>query len=646
MHNTQSEKFNYLIFAFPLIILSVFMIGYWPVFQKLFIRWGGGDNSYCYLIVPLFAYLLWDRRAKRGERYAVKGKRLEVGGEGYADGGYRLEVGGEDRKQQPQTSNLKLQTTGDFASDLKPDTTEGVTPQTSNLRPQSTGGFRFGEFFWNVWGVVPVTLSICLIIIGELGSVETLMYTGIWGCAAGMFFVLYGRRIRYLIFPLLILSFIVPLPAFINRTLTFQLKLSASKLSTVMLRISGVSVLREGNIIDLGISQLQVVDACSGLRYLMPLFLMALLVGYFFNKRLWQRAILVLVVVPLSVFVNSMRIWVTGMLTVKGYEKLAQSFFHDFSGWLIFMIAGAILVVMALFLKRIGHRFTQTHTDQEKIISHRHTQTHTDVSSCGLAEGKGVIASRKSRSVDKSNDINDPNLSSEILLCKPRRGFHRDDPNQQWTRPVVLTIVLCLLFAGSGWAIKAIPSARNLPERMPFKSFPMQIGQWQGERHYISKEILDQLWSDDYVSATYTRPGSQNYISLLIPFYEYQGTRHTAHAPQACMLGGGWALFNSGERPVTINPNVQIKIMTMTWEKGNYKLLGSYFFLQRGRVITSPWMNKFYLMWDAFTKRRTDGALVRVELAVAPGQSIDDAYEVLEEFTAKLWPILPKYIPN
>ena len=129
-------------------------------------------------------------------------------------------------------------------------------------------------------------------------------------------------------------------------------------------------------------------------------------------------------------------------------------------------------------------------------------------------------------------------------------------------------------------------------------------------------------------------------------FYQYQGTRHTAHAPQSCMLGSGWALFNSKDQMINLNPHGAIKIRTVTWEKEDYKLLGSYFFFQRGRVITSPWMNKFYLMWDAFTKRRTDGALVRVEMIVAPGQTMDDAYKVLEGFIAKLWPILPKYVPE
>ena len=83
----------------------------------------------------------------------------------------------------------------------------------------------------------------------------------------------------------------------------------------------------------------------------------------------------------------------------------------------------------------------------------------------------------------------------------------------------------------------------------------------------------------------------------------------------------------------------------MILQKGSKKLLGSYFFFQRGRVLTSPWLNKFYIMWDAFTKQRTDGALVRAEIVVAPGQSMDDANRMLEGFVGEVYAILPAYVP-
>ena len=202
------------------------------------------------------------------------------------------------------------------------------------------------------------------------------------------------------------------------------------------------------------------------------------------------------------------------------------------------------------------------------------------------------------------------------------------------------------MFVTSGYALKKIPSATNLPERQSFKSFPITIGQWEGRRSYIPQEILDQLWSDDYVEAAFTNSHAPNTIHLLIPFYEWQGTRHTIHAPQACLLGGGWALTGSQEKRVAVDGGREIPVMTLMLEKGTARTLGSYFFFQRGRVLTSPWLNKAYLMWDAFTKRRTDGALVRAELAMAPGQSVEEAWQILEGFLVDLWPILPKYVPE
>ena len=201
----------------------------------------------------------------------------------------------------------------------------------------------------------------------------------------GLYFCFTDGGFGNLAFPLLILAFIVPLPPYINRILTFQLKLAASEIATFMLRLSGVSVFLDGNIIDLGITQLQVVEACSGLRYLMPLFLLALLIGYFFTKGWWRNGVLVMLVIPLSVFFNSLRIWMSGILTVKGHPELVENFFHDFSGWVIFMIAGAILFGVTRILNRVGRGVQSTNElkarklkAEKQYFSHRRTRTSTD----------------------------------------------------------------------------------------------------------------------------------------------------------------------------------------------------------------------------------------------------------------------------
>ena len=189
-------------------------------------------------------------------------------------------------------------------------------------------------------------------------------------------------------------------------------------------------------------------------------------------------------------------------------------------------------------------------------------------------------------------------------------------------------------------------SSRNVPERKAFDFFPMKIEEWKGERLYLSEEILKSLWADDYIDAAYERKSLFNQIRLFIPFYDYQGTRHASHAPQSCLLGGGWSLIRSDDHLIEVAPNHDIKMRTMTLVKDNSTLLSAYFFFQRGRVITNPWANKFYIMLDSLGKGRTDGALVRMEMLVAPGQSIEEAYGVLDEFASKVWPILPDYVPE
>jgi len=495
---------------FLLFILILFTASFFPVFLKMVARWDSDDSSYCYLIIPIFIYLCWDRK----------------------------------------------------------------------------DSFKFNEFSWSFLGISPLLLSIALIIAGELGSVETILYTGLFGCIVSIILVLYGKRIYHLMFPIFFLCFIVPLPPFINRILTFKLRVAASFISTKLLQLTGVTVLREGNILDLGVNKLQVVDACSGLRYLIPMLLMAILVGYFFNKVKWHRFLLIALVIPLSVFVNSFRIFATGLLTVNGYQQFAQDFYHDLSGWLIFMIAGGILTGASFFLKQFENNTSATFLK-----------------------------------VDNGGE------SVELV------------------KPIVLAIIFCGLFVTTGFIIKNTSDSLLRPDRITFEKFPMEIAGWYGEKSYLSKEILNSLWADDYIQASYQKKGIRNIVTLFVPYYEYQGTRHTAHAPQSCLLGGGWGLISSDDRFVKVNKKQKIKIKCMLMVKGDLKLLSSYFFFQRGRVITSPWLNKYYMMVDAVTKKRTDGALVRIEMLLLPGQSSDDAYRVMEGFLGDIWGRLGDYIP-
>ena len=179
------------------------------------------------------------------------------------------------------------------------------------------------------------------------------------------------------------------------------------------------------------------------------------------------------------------------------------------------------------------------------------------------------------------------------------------------------------MFIGSGWAIDAVPAGRAEPHRNTLANFPLNVGPWVGTRKSLSPQSLEQLATDDYGYITYRHQTTGNYLHLLIPYYTYQDTGKTAHAPQSCMLGTGWALTSSADRVIEDEADVPDKVRTIIWRQGDARLFAGYYFLQRGRVITSPWLNKFYLFWDGLTRQRTDGALVRAELLLHHGQSLD-----------------------
>jgi exosortase len=150
--------------------------------------------------------------------------------------------------------------------------------------------------------------------------------------------------LKKLAFPLFLLCFMVPLPALIFNSITFPLQIIASQLADVALTLLNIPVLREGNVLELPGQKLSVVEACSGIRSLLSLTFLSLVYGYFFEKKIWIRGALFLATVPIAIVANGSRVTITGVLSqIK--PELAEGFFHESTGWVIFMIALGILVL-------------------------------------------------------------------------------------------------------------------------------------------------------------------------------------------------------------------------------------------------------------------------------------------------------------
>jgi exosortase len=204
----------------------------------------------------------------------------------------------------------------------------------------------------SVWGWGVVLVSLCLLFLGSLGAELFLTRMAFWGTVVGILLYFFGwARLRAMAFPLGLFLLAIPLPTLIYNQIVFPLQLVASRFATVCLeKVDVMPVLREGNLLILPGYTLEVVEACSGIRSLMSLIALAVAYGYFLERRTWMRWLLVLAVLPLAIFSNGVRVFVTAMLTHFWGLEAAEGFLHSFSGWMIFVVSMVLLLLLHTLL--------------------------------------------------------------------------------------------------------------------------------------------------------------------------------------------------------------------------------------------------------------------------------------------------------
>ena len=204
------------------------------------------------------------------------------------------------------------------------------------------------------WGLAVMALGALQGYVGVLGAELYLQRTSFIVTLVGLLLVVGGTAlVRELVFPLLLLPFMVPIPAILYNQITFPLQLFASQVAEFALGLVGIPVLRDGNVLELASQNLSVVEACSGIRSLLSLTFLSLVYSYFFDKHVWMRWVLLVLTIPIAILANSGRVTITGILSEVNPE-LARGFFHSLEGWIIFLIAMAMLVATHAVLRRLG----------------------------------------------------------------------------------------------------------------------------------------------------------------------------------------------------------------------------------------------------------------------------------------------------
>ena len=195
------------------------------------------------------------------------------------------------------------------------------------------------------FGLVVVLASLGVLLAGRLGAELFLGRISLIGLIAGTVLFLYGtRHLRVLAFPIAFLLLMVPLPAVVFNQLAFPLQLLASRAGEAVLSAGGIPVLREGNILVLPTATLEVVEACSGIRSLVSLLTLAIVLGTLTEPRVRTRVALALLAIPVAIAANAARVAGTGLAAEWISPRAAEGFFHEFSGWVMFVVAFALLL--------------------------------------------------------------------------------------------------------------------------------------------------------------------------------------------------------------------------------------------------------------------------------------------------------------
>ncbi len=441
-------------------------------------------------------------------------------------------------------------------------------------------------------GFLLILAAMAMNITGELSAIFILSQLGFILALFGTMLGIGGYSLlRVTILPIAFLMFAIPMPYFVDAILTLQLQLISSELGTFFIRIFQIPVYLDGNVIDLGNYKLQVVEACSGLRYLYPLLSLSFLAAYLFQAPIWQRAIVFLSAIPITIVMNGFRIGVVGVLTNRWGPQQADGFVHLFEGWIIFIACAAILFAEIFVLVRIS-----------------------------------------------SKRIFDSFYAPRI---KPKLPPAVDSGS---AGTISMTSCVALLVVGALGVSFVSGRSEIVPERPRFATFPRQLGQWHGRTATLEPDVERGLKMDDYILSDYSGPDRKP-VNLYVAYYASQRKGESPHSPIVCIPGGGWQIVQFdrlNDRGLTDEPPFNRAIIA----RSSIQQVVYYWFDERGQPIANEWWAKWRLLTDAIFKNRTDGALVRLTTQILPGETEQEADQRLHSFMREVVSPLRAYLPS
>lgn len=437
----------------------------------------------------------------------------------------------------------------------------------------------------NWWGLVFFLGFTLFSLYGILGSSPSAVRPSIPLALFSLVLFCYGSRVaKALVFPIGFLFFMLPLPTLVQTKITVPLKLISTKLGVLMIRLSDIPVYAEGNIIDLGVSRLQVVDACSGLRYVMPLLALGLLVGYLSEAKMWKKILVALITLPISIFSNGFRIGITGIITHFFGTEAAEGFFHDFEGWIIFMFS---FFLFSLFCLLIRVRLVPPE--------------------------------------------------------KPAVSGENPAPEVRNTKAVAIVILVLALASLVTQRTAVMPGYALAPG---MSGFPLKFREWTGTRLSIDEEMIRASGAEEAFSGNYV-DGRHLPVSLYIgyrgrPFGE---SLNFFHSPDVCLPSSGWQTISGESHDISgIDKFRRIRVRKMVMEKLGQKSLVYFWFQTKDKISDNVNMNRYHLALHALSRDNTSDLFIRPIAAIGKNETVEAAEKRLDDFVRDFMPELNRFL--
>jgi len=444
------------------------------------------------------------------------------------------------------------------------------------------------------WGVLPILIFFVLLsLYGVLGSSGHISRPAIPVLVILFASFCFGIGLtRKIILPLGFLIFMVPLPTVLDRTIGVFLKTVSSQLGGMFIRAFGFSVHVSGNIIDLGVTKLQVVDACSGLRFVFPLLALGVVYSYLFERVAWKQIVCVLATIPIAILTNVLRIGITGVLTYYYGSKVAEGFFHGFSGWTIFMVAFVFIFLLGRILRFFPPKMPKVKSDKVPDV----------------------------KEIQPSNS-----------------------DKRTWKGAFVTSVLILIAVVGITLNTQALPP---ITINGGIESFPLQFEGWVGRKNPVDPEIVIASGAEEAFSASYGKRGNEQ-VAL------YIGYRSTAflenenffHSPTVCLPSSGWKTIEKSTHTITNIPFYgNVKVTRMVIELFGTKQLVYFWFQTKDKATHDKNINRFHLAVHAIKMDNTHDLFIRPITPIKEGETAEAASARLDQFVRDMMAPLLRFL--